>query len=326
MRSWTGVRASFMMRGVTRLHEIMSQINIPGTVRRDEPLKQHTTFRVGGPADLYIRPTDIPGLQRTLALLRSEQIPVLILGGGANVVVSDRGVRGAVIDTTGLSRISISDNTVRVEAGAMISDAAAETARQGLEGLEFLYSMPGTCGGAVWMNARCYGSSIDEVLDSVNYLNEASELCTLTAAHEEFDYKLSPFQLHDWTIVDAVFTLRYGDADELTKRMQEYYEDRCAKGHFMLPCAGSVFKNDRRFGAPSGKILDELGVRGMTCGGAQVSDLHANIIVNTGDATASDIRTLTHRLRDLVHTERGWKLDPEILFIGDWAEDPHTST
>ena len=313
------------MRGVTRLHEIMSQINIPGTVRRDEPLKQHTTFRVGGPADVYIRPTDIPGLQRTLALLRTEQIPVLILGGGANVVVSDRGVRGAVIDTTGLSRISVSDTTVRVEAGAMISDAAGETARRGLEGLEFLYSMPGTCGGAVWMNARCYGSSIDEVLDSVNYLNEASELCTLTAAHEEFDYKLSPFQLHDWTIVEAVFTLRYGDADELTHRMQQYYRDRCAKGHFTLPCAGSVFKNDRRFGAPSGKILDELGVRGMTCGGARVSDLHANIIVNTGDATASDIRTLTHRLRDLVRAERGWELDPEILFIGDWAEDPHTS-
>lgn len=315
-----------MMRVVNTLHEIMGQINIDGTVVLNEPMSRHTTFQVGGPADLYIRPDSASDLQRALGFLRERQVPVTVLGGGANVVISDAGVRGAVIDTTAVSAISMEGTTVRVESGAMISDAAELTARSGLAGLEFLYSMPGTCGGAVWMNARCYGSSIDDVLESVHYLDEHTEARTLTAAHEEFAYKLSPFQLHDWTITEAVFKLTPGKAEELTARMQEYYEDRCTKGHFAMPCAGSVFKNDRRFNAPSGKILDELGVRGMRVGGAQVSELHANIIVNTGDASAQDIRDLTYRLRDMVEAARGWTLEPEILFIGDWEGLPSTSS
>lgn len=315
-----------MMRIVNTLHEIMGQINIDGTVVLNEPMSRHTTFEVGGPADLYIKPDSASDLQRALGFLRERQVPVTVLGGGANVVISDAGIRGAVIDTTAVSAISIEGTTVRVESGAMISDAAELTARSGLAGLEFLYSMPGTCGGAVWMNARCYGSSIDDVLESVHYLDEHTEARTLTAAHEEFAYKLSPFQLHDWTITEAVFKLTPGKAEELTARMQEYYEDRCAKGHFAMPCAGSVFKNDRRFNAPSGKILDELGVRGMQVGGAQVSELHANIIVNTGDASAQDIRDLTYRLRDMVEAARGWTLEPEILFIGDWEGLPSTSS
>lgn len=315
-----------MMRIVNTLHEIMGQINIDGTVLLNEPMSRHTTFQVGGPADLYIKPDSASDLQRALGCLREKQVPVTVLGGGANVVISDTGVRGAVIDTTAVSAISIAGTTVRVESGAMISDAAELTARSGLAGLEFLYSMPGTCGGAVWMNARCYGSSIDDVLESVHYLDEHTEARTLTAAHEEFAYKLSPFQLHDWTITEAVFKLTPGKAEELTARMQKYYEDRCAKGHFAMPCAGSVFKNDRRFNAPSGKILDELGVRGMRVGGAQVSELHANIIVNTGAASAQDIRDLTYRLRDIVEAARGWTLEPEILFIGDWEGLPSTSS
>ncbi|MFP4508607.1 MAG: UDP-N-acetylmuramate dehydrogenase [Spirochaetaceae bacterium] len=307
------------------LHEIMGQINIDGMVLLNEPMSRHTTFEVGGPADLYIRPESSSDLQRALGFLRAKHIPVTVIGGGANVVVSDAGIRGAVIDTTAVSAISIEGTTVRVESGAMISDAAELTARSGLAGLEFLYSMPGTCGGAVWMNARCYGSSIDDVLESVRYVDEHTEVRTLTAAHEEFAYKLSPFQLHDWTIIEAVFQLTPGNAEELTERMREYYEDRSVKGHFALPCAGSVFKNDRRFNAPSGKILDELGVRGMRIGGAQVSTLHANIIVNAGNARAQDIRDLTDRLREMVEAARGWTLEPEILFIGDWESHPNTS-
>ncbi len=326
LRTWIVLRASFMMRNVNTLHEIMGRINIEGVMRTDEPMDRHTTFRVGGPADLYIRPDSVADLQAVLSLLRQAGTPILILGGGANVVVSDAGVRGAVIDTTGLSAVRRDGNLLRVESGAMISDAAEVSVQHGLEGLEFLYSMPGTCGGAVWMNARCYGSSIDDILESVQYLDENSELQTLTAVHEEFDYKKSPFQLHDWTIVEAVFRLRPGSVDELTARMRGYYEDRLSKGHFALPCAGSVFKNDRRFGAPSGKILDELGVRGMQVGGARVSDLHANIIVNTGTARASDIYHLTQKLHDLVLSERGYDLEPEVLFIGEWESVLRTTT
>jgi UDP-N-acetylmuramate dehydrogenase len=220
-----------------------------------------------------------------------------------------------------LGRISVSGEILRAQAGAAISDAAAYAADHELRGLEFIYAMPGSVGGAVWMNARCYGGEIFPVLHRVHYVTRSGEAGLYTPREGDFGYKISPFQDGTRIITVAEFTLQAapGEREALWREMREHEEDRRSKGHFAYPCAGSIFKNDRSFGQPSGRIIDKQGLRGLERGGARVSDQHGNIIVNTGDATATDIRGLVTEVQTRIADTTGYHLDPEVLFIGDWS-------
>jgi UDP-N-acetylmuramate dehydrogenase len=317
------------------VRKLFEKINIydeiEGELRFDEPLSPHTTFRVGGPADAWFRPAGPHAVEAMAAVLRAaaaEGIPTFVLGGGANVVVSDRGVRGVVLDTTGWSGCEFGDETagearVLVRAGTAVDDSAEACASRSLGGLEFLAGMPGSMGGAVWMNARCYGKSISDVLMETTILDEAFKIVTVPFRGDDFSYKRSPFQSRSVLIVAARFRLEKQSEAELRAAMDRYRADREAKGHYRLPSAGSAFKNDYAYGKPTGQVVDELGLRGLQIGGARVADWHGNIIVNTGNAAASDIRALVEEIARRVREATGLVLESEILFVGDWDRSRH---
>jgi UDP-N-acetylmuramate dehydrogenase len=309
---------------VSTVGKISQKINIKGIVRLEEPMSRHTTFRIGGPADLFLQPADPSELPGLLRLLDQEGIPRFILGAGANILVSDRGIRGAVIDLSALQgcrRSTAADGrpVLNCLAGTPVSALCGEALRQGLSGVEFLYSMPGSVGGSVWMNARCYSRSVSEVLGPVTYLNARGDAHTMQPEPSAFDYKVSPFQSMDALILEAAFVLQPGDRGAIEGEMLEHHADRERKGHFLYPSAGSVWKNNRAFGQPTGRLIDALGFRGTRVGDAMVSDRHANILVNLGQARASEVLELMERIEETVRRRYGWRLEREILAVGDFA-------
>jgi UDP-N-acetylmuramate dehydrogenase len=287
----------------------------------------HTTFQTGGPADLWIRPAGDCFPDYGAALLRFAQargIPVFILGGGANLVVADAGIRGIALDTGGYTGALFPQDAggglprVLVKAGTPMDALVDEAAERGWSGLEFLAGMPGTVGGAVWMNARCMEQSMSGVLEAAVILDEERRRVTVPLGPADFSYKKSPFQDRDALILAAVLRARPGSPERIRAEAARLRQDREQKGHYRAPSAGSVFKNNRAFGAPAGKIIDELGLRGLAIGGAMVAPWHGNFIINTGNAASADIRALTEALRERVHAARGIRLEPEIRFVGAW--------
>jgi UDP-N-acetylmuramate dehydrogenase len=304
--------------------------------RFNEPMSGHTTFRVGGPADLWIRPRGrafpiLAGL--VLRRAREEGIPLFILGGGANLVVSDRGIRGIVLDTggwTGLCEGEGSPSSLWIRAGTPVDQAVELAAGRSLSGLEFLAGMPGSVGGMVWMNARCYGRSVSDALGEIEFLvlpdpsqsrgpdPAWGEIQRAPVNREDFGYKKSPFQTMEALILAACFVLAPGSPERIRSEMEALRRDRGERGQYRYPSAGSAFKNDRALGAPTGKIVDEMGLRGFAVGGAQVAPWHGNFIINRGNATAGDIRALVEELTRRIKARRGAAPEPEILFVGDW--------
>jgi UDP-N-acetylmuramate dehydrogenase len=250
------------------LRKKREKINIPmplsGEFRYDEPMAPHTTFRIGGPADLWVRPaTEIfpEYAAELLAFARREGVPVYILGGGANLVVADKGIRGIVLDSSGWSGWElISSGVLRIRSGTAVDALVDAAAEQGWAGPEFLAGMPGTIGGAVWMNARCGEKSISDILirtEIIDFAGESAKRLWVPYKDAEFSYKKSPFQHRDALILSAEFSVKGGAACELRRIVEALRKDREAKGHFRAPSAGSAFKNNRAFGKPTGKILDE---------------------------------------------------------------------
>jgi UDP-N-acetylmuramate dehydrogenase len=302
------------------------------TVRYDEPMSLHTTFRTGGPADVYVKlkpggPYNSGKLAAAFADLlgcaRDAGIPVQIIGGGANIIVADSGIRGITLDTgidggaagfIELDAVSV----LNVYAG-IHSDAAAQFAvENSLSGLEFLAGLPGTAGGAVWMNARCWGKSVSDVLCGVDILDEDFNVVFEPFNADEWAYKRGPYQNRDILILAARFKLRSGERAAIQKQMDGYRLEREQKGHFRYPSAGSVFKNNPALGKSTGQIIDELGLRGMRSGGARIADWHGNFIINPGGATSSDIKNLVLSVQSEARARLGIELESEILFIGDW--------
>jgi UDP-N-acetylmuramate dehydrogenase len=285
-------------------------------------MADHTSFKTGGPAELWIRPDGGCFPDYTAALLesaRSEGIPVFILGGGANIVVSDKGIKGIVLDTTGYSGpcspYTGNGSELSFMAGTSIDGAVDYAAGQGLSGLEFRAGMPGSIGGALWMNARCYDREMSGVVRDVQIL-EDNEIKCLTPQKDQFGYKKSPFQERDALILEVSFTLHEKDPALIRSEMEEHRHDREAKGHYRFPSAGSVFKNNSAFGRPTGKIIDELGLKGRSIGDAQIAPWHGNIIINRGKARSEDILLLVELVEGRAKAELGLELEREILFVG----------
>jgi UDP-N-acetylmuramate dehydrogenase len=290
-----------------------------------EPMAAHTTFKVGGPADVFIRAApqadDFPELAgAVLRFCRSEGVPHFILGGGANLLVADQGIRGVTLDMTAWTGCAFQDSgsgqaRCTVRSGTAIDDMVEAAAARGLGGLEFLAGMPGTAGGAVWMNARCYDHSLSGLCAEVEIIDEAGERLWVPFQAGDYGYKVSPFQCRDALILHIRFTLERREAALIRLEMDAHRRDREQKGHYRYPSAGSVFKNNRAFGKPSGKIIDELGLRGTRVGGAQIAPWHGNFIINSGGATAADIRALVALVQERAQTERGITLESEIIFV-----------
>lgn len=321
------------------LLEFLRKINIRASIALDEPLARHTSFGIGGPADALVEPTDPADFALLVSEAREEGIPLTILGGGANVLVSDKGLRGIVVTTRGLRGIEFQDAgggfaRLRAGSGAAVSAILEVLLARGLgtarrkeaapgEGrsLADFYGMPGSLGGSVFMNARCYDIEMADVLESVDYVDRGGREGRLEPEPGEWAYKDSPFRpgrrLAGAAIVGASFMLAPADRIGTRERMLGRRRDRETKGHYRLPSAGSMFKNDRALGRPTGAILDELGFRGRRIGDAMVSPWHANIFVNAGRATARDMLALVDLARTEVRERLGAAIEAEVLFLGE---------
>lgn len=302
------------------VREFLEKIKFDGPVRYGEPMSRRTTFRIGGPADAVAEPRTRESLAALLSAARAECLPVFLLGGGANLLVRDGGIRGLVVSTRRLSELKLKEAGIEAEAGVPVTDLVSAAEEAGFSGLEFAAGLPGSVGGAVYMNARCYEREFADLMTRVDYLDPRGSFGSLVPDPGEWAYKRTPFmpvgRLAGSVVLGAEFRLTRGDRAAIRARMRELEADRAAKGHFDFPCAGSVFKNDRRFGRPTGRILDELGFRGRVFGTASVSKKHANIFVNPGAATAADMLALIEAARREARERFGYELETEVVIVG----------
>ena len=282
----------------------------------DEPMSRHTTFQIGGPADYLILPSSTEEVAAVLSIARDNGIPVTILGNGSNVLVLDNGVRGAVVkfgETMGYIRHS--GNVVIAGAGASLGDVSRFAASCELTGLEFAVGIPGSIGGAVFMNAGAYDGEISNVVSAVTAVCENSKLKRFNREEIRFGYRDSVFQHNDCVVCEVELTLEYGDNGDIKLKMEDYTSRREAKQPIEMPSAGSTFK--RPPGHFAGTLIEQAGLKGFSIGGAQVSEKHAGFIINAGGATAADVLALIREVQHRVQTEFGVKLHPEVRIIGE---------
>ena len=295
-------------------------------VLKNEPLKQHTSFRVGGPAKVYVVPEDIEELQKLIRFLYEEKLPYDIIGNGTNLLVSDAGVDHVVVEIgRALEGIELrpeanaSDEKtyyIRVLAGTLLSKAAQFAATQELSGMEALRGIPGTLGGAVTMNAGAYGTEMKDVLYSVDVLTPEGKLRTLTPAELELGYRHSVIPERGYIVVAATLALRKGDPAEIQARMADFQNRRKEKQPLDKASAGSTFKRPEGYFA--GKLIEDTGLRGFRHGGAQVSEKHCGFVINDGTARAADIYWLIGEVRKRVLLEQHVELTPEVKIWGNF--------
>lgn len=278
----------------------------------DEPMSAHTSFKIGGPADVMVAPADAKGIAGIIQLCRETDTPCYIIGGGTNILVPDEGLRGVVINTCGaLAKIEERDGVLTCGCGAKLAAVAKEALARDLSGLEFAYGIPGCVGGGVYMNAGAYGGEIKDVCTSVTALElDSGEMSTLEGEKLRFGYRKSAFSEDGSIILSATFKLYHADAANIKAVMDKNMEARKNKQPLDLPSAGSAFKRPEGYFA--GALIDQCGLRGLTVGGAQVSTKHAGFIVNIGEATCKDVQTLIEKIQKTVQKETGVKLEPEI--------------
>ena len=286
-------------------------------VRLHEPMKKHTTFRIGGPADYYLCPHSTEELQKILQICRENKLEFFILGNGSNLLVSDKGYRGVVIQLwKNFSDIETEDNTITVKAGALLSKVAAEALEESLTGMEFASGIPGTMGGAVMMNAGAYGGEMKDIISEVTVLTREGELLTLSKEEMNFGYRTSVVKEKGYVVISAELQLRKGDREEIRKVMDELKERRVTKQPLDMPSAGSTFKRPEGYFA--GKLIMDAGLRGFSVGGAQISEKHCGFVVNKGDATAADVLGLIGEVQKRVQEKFGVALEPEVKFLGEF--------
>lgn len=306
-----------------------------------EKLCLHTSFKIGGEAALFLEVEEVDSLCAVMDEIWREKIPYFILGGGTNVVFADEGFNGIVVSTKKMNAISIQENCekkiegkpsetlVLCEAGAATNSLVNFACARGIAGLEEFAGLPGTVGGAVYMNARCFEKEMSDVVRKISWIEWDGEKCVRCEkefSKEDWGYKKSPFSETKKIVTQVEFALPQIQKEsasensamsnsELEKRAREFVALRKQKGHFEFPCAGSVFKNNRAFGEPSGKIIEGLGLKGTQIGGAQIAPFHANIIINKGGASCADVRGLVELVKREAKTRLGFDLEEEIIFV-----------
>ena len=286
-------------------------------VRRQEPMSLHTTFRIGGPADLFVMPGSIQAVADSIRICKETQTPYAVIGNGSNLLVSDAGYRGVIIQIgRNLNQITRNGEEIRAQAGAMLSVIAKTALLESLTGFEFASGIPGTLGGAVVMNAGAYGGEMKDVLTEVTVLTREGEIRTIPAEKLELGYRTSLAAKNGWIILEAVMKFQKGDAEAIRSRMEELKVQRVTKQPLDLPSAGSTFKRPEGYFA--GKLIMDAGLRGFTVGGAQISEKHCGFVVNKGGATAEDVRNLICAVQKKVQEDAGVKLEPEVKFLGEF--------
>lgn len=282
---------------------------------KDEPLKAHTTFKIGGPCDIMIMPNSCKALAELVKTASELEIKYMILGNGSNVLFSDNGYRGAVfILGADMSKISVSGNVITAYAGALLSKVCRTALECSLSGLEFAYGIPGTVGGAVYMNAGAYGGEIKDVVKSVSCINVEGVFITYRKDDLDLGYRKSRFTGSDEIIVGAEFELKQGNSADIKSAMDELTAKRKSRQPLEYPSAGSAFK--RPEGTYAGLVIEQSGMKGYSVGDAQISEKHANFIINKGNATAEDVKKLISDVQKAVKEKTGYTLECEVKLIG----------
>lgn len=285
-------------------------------IREMEPMKQHTTFKVGGPADVLVTP-NFAQLPEIVAFCRKHEVPYYILGNGSNLLVGDKGIRGVVIAITNrMAEIVCEDEYIIAQAGATLGQIAAKAADASLAGMEFAAGIPGTVGGAVVMNAGAYGGEMKDIIESVVVLDTEGRQRTLMTDELDLAYRHSCILEKDYIVLQVTLHLAKGDKTEIRAKMAELREQRLSKQPLEYPSAGSTFKRPEGYFA--GKLIMDAGLRGYQVGGAQVAEKHCGFVINKENATASDIITLMKDISDKVEAQFGVKLEPEVKMLGEF--------
>ena len=287
-----------------------------GTVKKDEELARHTTMKIGGPADLFIEPTSIDGLKKTMQLVQKYRVNWRAIGRGSNLLVSDQGIEGVVIKLgNNLKDMKLDGTQLTVGAGYSIVALAVLISKKGLSGLEFASGIPGSVGGAVYMNAGAHGSDISKILTDAHILFEDGSLQWLTNDEMEFSYRTSVLQKkRPGIVVEARFQLTEGDKEQIVAVMQKNKDYRKVTQPYDSPCAGSIFRNPLPHFA--GKLIEEAGLKGFQIGGAQISEMHGNFIVNAGNAKASDVLQLIEYVKKTIMEKYNIQMETEVEIIG----------
>ncbi len=287
-----------------------------GQVLQNEPLGRHTTFRVGGPADLFVSP-DILQLPKVMEIVSAYNVPVTVIGNGSNLLVGDRGIRGVVIEIgRRMGAISVDGESVTAQAGALLSRVAGEAYKNGLSGLEFAAGIPGSTGGAMVMNAGAYGGEMKDVTVRVKALSGDGNILNLDAAQMDFSYRHSCVAERGYLVLEAVFLLQKADPERILSRMEELKEQRVSKQPLEYPSAGSTFKRPQGYFA--GKLIMDAGLAGFTIGGAQVSPKHCGFVINRGNAKAADVLAVIRHVQKTVRAQFGVELEPEVRMLGEF--------
>jgi UDP-N-acetylmuramate dehydrogenase len=300
------------------MEQIISDLQAAGIgeIRQNEPLAPYTTWKIGGPADLFVIPKDKDQLVSLIRILYRRGTPWTIIGRGSNLLVTDKGFRGVVIKLgEALETLRFEGTAVYAGASYSLIKLSVLAAKEGLTGLEFAGGIPGSVGGAVYMNAGAHGSDMSRILKRAEVIRDTGELVTMQAEEFQYAYRHSILQQQRSIVTEAVFQLDHGDRKEIAGAMAAYRDRRLRTQPLQLAVAGSVFRNPENRHAA--KLIEEAGLKGMRVGGAEISPLHANFIVNTGNATAVDVLTLIQEVQRIILDATGITLVPEVLVVGE---------
>lgn len=283
--------------------------------RKYEPMSKHTSFKIGGNADVYIKVNNLSKLSTILKECLASDVDYMILGNGSNLLVSDDGIRGVVIRLDGDFRkiTLLDDTTIFCGAGATLAYLCKFALNCGLSGLEFAWGIPGTVGGAVFMNAGAYDGEMKDVVHSVSHISPSGEIGRTEKENMNFGYRTSVYRSNNMIITGVTLKLKKGNPDEIRAKMDDYMSRRSTKQPLEYPSAGSVFK--RPEGNFAGALIEQCGLKGKTCGGAQVSEKHAGFIINKSNATSKDVRDLIGEIQKTVSEKTGYNLECELIIL-----------
>lgn len=282
----------------------------------DEPMSRHTSFRIGGPADMMAMPKNETELCNLLQKAAANNIPVTLIGNGSNLLVRDKGIRGLVIKLGNmLNEIKVEENGITFGSGVSLALASRKAAENSFTGMEFAVGIPGSIGGAVYMNAGAYDGEMANVVTSVRVMDAAGKVTVLSANDLQFAYRKTALQNSGFIVTSVTVTLKKAKQSDIYAKMDDFSQRRISKQPLELPSAGSMFK--RPPGYFAGTLIDQTGLKGYTVGGAQVSEKHAGFVVNIGNATAADVLQLIKDIQDRVMAAHGVYLQPEVLVIGE---------
>jgi UDP-N-acetylmuramate dehydrogenase len=281
----------------------------------DAEMKNYVHFRVGGPADILLIPESKEQVIKTIKICREKNIPFYVIGNGSNLLVKDGGIKGVVIKLKELKNIKVENNIIEAECGAMLKDVSNEALKNSLTGLEFACGIPGTIGGAVFMNAGAYNGEVSNVIESAEIINNDNEVVTLSKEELDLGYRSSIIMKNNYIVLSARFKLEEGDKKDIEEIVDDLTNKRESKQPLEYPSAGSTFKRPEGYFA--GKLIQDAGLKGYTIGGAAVSEKHSGFVINKNGATATDILNLIHHIQEEVKKQFNVDLHPEVRIIGE---------